>query len=159
MTGAGNLVPDSVPVVVVGVDGSERSAPVLRWAMRYAAAVHGRLHVVLAWQLPELATYVPLRIEASLDEEETKRVDGLVSDALHALGLREEELGIETTVQEGGPVRLLLRTAQDADALVLGRHGHGRGHDTAKLIGSVAQSCLAQAACPVVLVPVDGAPA
>ena len=154
MTGS-RVEADAAPVVVAGVDGSEQSAPVLQWAMRYAAAVHGRLHVVLAWQLPELATYVPLRIEASIDEEETKRVDGLVSEALHALHLRDDDLVIDTTVQEGGPVRLLLRSAHDADVLVLGRHGHG--HDPAKLIGSVAQSCLAQASCPVVLVPVDAA--
>jgi nucleotide-binding universal stress UspA family protein len=143
--------PAHVPVIVVGIDGSDRSQPVLRWAVRQAAAVHGRLQVVLAWQLPELADHVPMRIEASFDEAEEKRVDGLIADTLTALGIRENELHVETTVQEGGPVRLLLRHAKDADLLVLGSHGHGR--DANKLLGSVTASCLAQAPCPVVVVP------
>jgi nucleotide-binding universal stress UspA family protein len=150
-------VPGPVPLIVVGIDGSDRSQPVLRWAVQQAAAVHGKLHVVLAWQLPELADHVPMRIEASLDEAEKKRVEGLIAGTLDELGVRQDELHIETTVQEGGPVRLLLRSAKDADLLVLGSKGHGR--DANKLLGSVTASCLVQANCPVVIVPVDERPA
>jgi nucleotide-binding universal stress UspA family protein len=145
-------IPGHVAVIVVGIDGSDRSQPVLRWAVQQARAVHGKLQVVLAWQLPELADHVPMRIEATLDEEEEKRVDSLISATLNDLGIRENELQIETFVQEGGPVRLLLRHAKDADLLVLGSKGHGR--DANKLLGSVTSSCLVQASCPVVIVPV-----
>jgi nucleotide-binding universal stress UspA family protein len=142
-----------VPLIVVGIDGSDRSAPVLRWAARQAAAVRGRLDVVMAWRLPELPGGVPMRFEARLDEEAEKRVHELITEALDALDIRAGELQIETTVQEGGPVRILLRQAREADLLVLGSRGHGP--DANKLLGSVTASCLVQAKCPVVIVPVD----
>jgi nucleotide-binding universal stress UspA family protein len=143
-----------IPVVVVGVDGSSKSEAVLHWAAGQAVAVRGRLRVVLAWQLPQLLDHVPMRVEASLDEAAEKRVDSLINDTLTSLDIRSSELDVETIVQEGGPVRLLLRSARDADLLVLGSHGHGSHSDA--LLGSVTQSCLMQAPCPVVVVPVNG---
>lgn len=139
------------PLVVVGVDGSERSAAVLRWAVHQARALRGRLRVVLAWRMPELLESVPARIEASMSDAMVDRVEGLLADALAYYDIREGELPVERVVQEDGAVRLLLRHARDADLLVLG--SSGGGHDAAKLLGSVTQSCLMQAPCPVVVVP------
>lgn len=135
------------PLIVVGIDGSAKSETVLRWAADQARAVHARMRVVLAWQFPELPGYVPPRVESDLSEAAEKITERLVGTVL-------DGFEVETVVQEGGAVRLLLSEAKDADLLVLGSHGHG--HNGGKLIGSVTQSCLVQAHCPVVVIPVNG---
>jgi nucleotide-binding universal stress UspA family protein len=134
------------PLIVVGIDGSSMSEAVLQWAAAEARAVHGRMRVVLAWQFPELPGYVPPRVESDLSEAAEKLADNLVGEVL-------DGLDVETVVQEGGAVRLLLHEAKNADLLVLGSHGHG--HEGGKLLGSVTESCIMQAPCPVVVVPVN----
>lgn len=137
------------PLIVVGIDCSTKSDLVLRWAANQARAVHGRLKVVHAWHFPELPGYVPFRAEAEISEAAEKLVDQLVSQVL-------DGVEVETVVQEGGAVRLLLNESEHADLLVIGSHGHGHAmHDGGKLLGSVTQSCIMQAVCPVVVVPVN----
>lgn len=137
-------VSDGAQLVVVGVDGSAESPALLRWAARYAAATGARVRVVRAWRLPELAVDVPARAEFDLSRTVENGVARLVQQAFG-------DRPVETVVEEGGAVRLLLREAKDADLLVLGCQGGGQ--DPAKLLGSVTQSCLLQATCPVVVVP------
>ena len=134
------------PLIVVGIDGSAKSEPVLRWAADQARAVHGRMRVVHAWQFPEVPGYIPPRVESDLSEAAEKLTDHLVSEVL-------DGFEVDTVVQEGGAVRLLLEETRGASLLVLGSHGHG--HAGGKLLGSVTQSCLMQASCPVVVVPVN----
>lgn len=141
------------PVVVVGIDGSAASKHVLRWAIRQARALRGRLHVVLAWQFPEVPGYRPYRTESDLSEATEKLVDRLVTETLEEIDIRAGELEVETTVQEGGAVRILLENAQHASLLVIGAHGDG--HDGVKALGSVVHSCLAQAPCPITVVPTN----
>lgn len=139
------------PLIVVGVDGSAKSEAVLRWAADQAKAVHAHLRVVHTWQFPELPGYIPFRVESDLSEAAEKLVDQLLNQVL-------DGLEADTVVQEGGAVRILLAEARHADLLVLGSHGYGHdGHDGGKLLGSVTQSCLMQATCPVVIVPVGTA--
>jgi hypothetical protein len=42
-------------------------------------------------------------------------------------------------------------SAQDAELMVLGTHGHGAVHDT--LVGSTSKRAIHHASCPVVIVP------
>jgi nucleotide-binding universal stress UspA family protein len=136
------------PLIVVGVDGSPQAVDVLRWAVREAKATHGRVRAVLAWHLPQAADDLPFRVESEISEAAERLLDGVV-------GQVADGVPIETVVQEGSAVRLLLREAKAADLLVVGRHGEG--HDGAKLVGSVAQTCMVQAPCPVVVVPMGEA--
>lgn len=136
------------PLIVVGIDGSAKSEVVLRWAADQARTTRSRIRVVHAWQFPELPGSIPFRIESELSEAAEKLVDRLLNDVL-------DGLEADVVVQEGGAVRLLLNEAKNADLLVIGSHGYGHdGRDGGKLLGSVTQSCLMQATCPVVVVPV-----
>lgn len=132
------------PLIVAGIDGSHQSKSVLTWASHQAEATGGRLRVVLAWKVPELLGYEPPRVALELSEAAEKLLAELVAAAVTP-GLAE------AVVKEGSAVRVLLREAQDATLLVLGRHGHG--HDDGKPLGSVTQACLMQSPCPVVVVP------
>lgn len=135
------------PLIVVGVDGSSRSVRVLEWAVHEAEDRHGRVRAVLAWHLPQAADDLPFRVESEISEQAEKLLDGVVSRFA-------DGVPVESVVQEGSAVRLLLREAKAADLLVVGRHGDG--HDEAKLMGSVAHTCVMQAPCPVVVVPTSG---
>ncbi|MGZ4459690.1 MAG: universal stress protein [Nocardioidaceae bacterium] len=136
---------ESGPLVVVGVDGSDHSVAVLRWAAQQARATQGRLRVVYGWRLPDVPGYVPPRAEFELSGAAEAMVGKLVTEVPHGLP-------VDVVVEEEPPVRLLLQQTRDAALLVVG--SHGTGHPGGKLLGSVAQSCLAQATCPIVVVPV-----
>jgi len=134
-----------VPLVVVGVDGSDVSETVLRWARNQAKATGGRLRVVFGWHVTDQSRDVPMRIEADLDRAAEGRVAELVAAAA-------PDVPTEQVVQEAAPVDLLLREAKGADLLVLGSIGHGGTGSQPR--GTVVRSCLDRAPCPVVVVPV-----
>jgi nucleotide-binding universal stress UspA family protein len=139
------------PLIVVGVDGSVRSEPVLRWAATHARAVGGKVLVVTAWRFPEVPGYHPPRVESELSATLERIVDGLVAATMTGVSVR-------TVVHEDAPARLLLHEAKGADLLVLGSRGHD--DDGSPRLGTVTQACLLDAPCPVVVVPVgDAAPA
>jgi nucleotide-binding universal stress UspA family protein len=52
--------------VVVGIDGSPRSLPVLEWAAAYATSTGAEVKVVTAWHYPEVPGDRPARVEADL---------------------------------------------------------------------------------------------
>jgi nucleotide-binding universal stress UspA family protein len=58
---------------------------------------------------------------------------------------------ITTTVKQGSASQALLKAAEDADLLVVGRRGHGGF--IGLLIGSTAEQVAHHAPCPVVVVP------
>jgi len=138
--------------VVVGVDGSQRSIPVLEWAAQHARRTGAEVRVVTAWQFPEVVGYHPPRLEADLSAVVEKIVGELVDMTLR-------DVPHEVVIQEGGAARLLLHEAGNSDLLVVGIRGrqHDRDHDEVRRLGSVTHSVLVAAPCPVVVVPVDEA--
>ena len=130
------------PVIVVGVDGSDRSAALLRWAAAHARLTGGRLRAVLAWRLPELPEFVPFRAGAELVAAAERRLQSLVTSSV-------DGVQVEFSVVEGDPARVLLHAAQDADLLVIGRHAENR--DTAH--GAVVLQCAAFCPCTLTIVP------
>ena len=141
--------------VVVGIDGSFTSWDALRWAATEARYRGAELRVVdvaflqpgtlpgnlphnggqmLARMLGEVLVGPLAEVTASVDPEPAYR---------HTSGdpvERDEPLGL-----------VLARAAADADMLVVGSHGYGNVSGVAA--GSVADDCLAEAACPVVVIP------
>lgn len=140
-------VTNRVPLIVVGVDGSDASHAVLRWARDQARATGGRLRVVFGWHVRDLSREMPLRTETELDRAAELRIAELVGSA--AAGVPSD-----LVVQEAGAVELLLREAKPADLIVLGSRGHGG--TGAQPAGAVLRACLHEASCPVVVVPVGG---
>ena len=127
--------------IVVGVDGTESSAALLRWARDVALAKHGRIRAVLAWRPPAYASLVPFRAEVSLIRVAEERLAKLVAE--NTLGV-----SVQSAVMEGAPATVLLRAAADADLLVIG----GR-RDGAAPASSVGVRCAVECPCPLVIVP------
>jgi nucleotide-binding universal stress UspA family protein len=128
--------------IVVGVDCSPESEPVLRWALREAALRQVPLTVVHAWSS---AVGDPRRGGSSSE---------LAFDAARELVCRvqasEKPVDVYLDVAEGRPADVLVRRSASAELLVVGT----RGLDTlaGALLGSVSQRCVTQATCPVVVV-------
>lgn len=139
-------VPDG-PKVVVGVDDSPGAATVLGWAAAQARATHAPMKVVFAWRRPDVPGELRSGVEFELDREAERTVSGLVASL--APGVETE-----TVVADAPAVPLLLRQVRAQDLLVLGGHHPVRPGDTP--LGGVVPICLAQAPCPVVVVPVPG---
>lgn len=136
-------------VIVVGVDGSEEGRRALEWAAGEAAARGGTVRAVIAWSWDGL-DYGPL--PADSDEEAEQRASRLVREQVGAvLAERGSGTPISAEVVEGVPAEALTSIARDADMLVLGSHGHSRVHHT--VLGSVSESCIRMATCPVVVIP------
>ncbi len=141
--------------VVVGIDDSFTSRDALRWAATEAQYRDAELKVVhvaflrpgtlpgdlphdegqtLAHMLGEILVGPLAGVTASVDPEPAYR---------RTFGDRRERdkpMGV-----------ILARAAADADLLVVGSHGYGNVNGV--VTGSVTNDCLAEAACPVVVIP------
>jgi nucleotide-binding universal stress UspA family protein len=133
-------------LVVVGVDGSPESEQALRWAARQARTTGARLRAVIAWHVP-LAYGVTARGEPDWAAHSAHTLATSVAGALDG-GTATE---VEQEVVEDDPAVALLRAAEDADLLVVGRRG--RGGFAGMRLGSVSRHVATHASCPVVVHP------
>jgi nucleotide-binding universal stress UspA family protein len=121
--------------IVVGVADAPAGRAALRFAAEQAAAVGGRLHLVLC------PADTPDGRIAAEEQLAAVRAD---------LGERYPELTLEGDVANAEPVTGLLDASREADLIVLGCH-HSED-PWASRIGGVAAGVLGRAGCPVVLV-------
>jgi nucleotide-binding universal stress UspA family protein len=134
----------SVPVIVVGVDGSPSSQRAVRWAAQQAKLTGATLRAVSSWRWPNYITRIPPGVDLASDTRRT--LDEVLEEALTG----SEDLTITRHVIEGPPGPALLTQAQDASLLVVG--AQGRAAFPGMLLGSVAEYCVRQGSCPVVVV-------
>jgi nucleotide-binding universal stress UspA family protein len=123
--------------ILCPVDYSERSRAALRVAVDLARRFGAALTL--------------LHVEEAQHAGESAKLDAWRSEAL-AQGLR-----VETAVVNGDPQTAIAQWATDhgVDAIVMGTHGRtGRAH---ALVGSVAETTVRRARCPVMVVHHDWA--
>lgn len=136
--------------LVVGVDGSETDADVLREAFTEAETLHASLEIVHAWRpvspYDASATGRTLRAdwETAARDQLTRSIDAVVTS--HPT--------VEWTLRlEFERVSVALHEASlNAGLLILGRHSHNPL--LGLLVGSNTRTLLYTAPCPVVVVPV-----
>ncbi|HEY2270363.1 MAG TPA: universal stress protein [Streptosporangiaceae bacterium] len=132
------------PVVVVGVDGSTGSRDAVRWAAGYARLADAELRVVSSWRWPNYVTRIPPGID--LDAETRRTVQEVTTE----IGAEFPEVPITEHVVQGPAGPALLSQAADASLLVVG--ARGRAAFPGMLLGSVAEYCVRNGPCPVVVV-------
>jgi nucleotide-binding universal stress UspA family protein len=136
--------------IVVGIDGSEGSKKALRWAVAEAQLRSAAIEVIHVWNFSPLVdpiggiAYVPMD---DLLESAQAVAANTVKSVADILG----DTHITTTVKQGSASQALLKAAEDAGLLVVGRRGHGGF--IGLLIGSTAEQVAHHAPCPVVVVP------
>ena len=134
----------SVPVIVVGVDGSPSSQRAVRWAAQQAKLTGATLRAVSSWRWPNYITILPPGVDLAADTRRT--LDEVLQKAL----TDSQDVSVTRHVIEGPPGPALLTQAQDATLLVVG--AQGRAAFPGMLLGSVAEYCVRHGSCPVVVV-------
>jgi nucleotide-binding universal stress UspA family protein len=132
------------PVVVVGVDGSTGSRNAVGWAARYARMAGADLRAVATWRWPNYLTRIPPGIDLEADTRRT------LHEVTAAVGAEFPEVPITERVVNGPAGPALLSQAADASLLVVG--AQGRAAFPGMLLGSVAEYCVRNGPCPVVVV-------
>ncbi|HEY3260516.1 MAG TPA: universal stress protein [Pseudonocardiaceae bacterium] len=137
--------------VAVGIDGSEASVHALRGAANEASCHGCSLHVIRAWSVRTVprpsdcpAGAVPTLAE--YENEAQRRTEDFVRAKLG----ERPPIKVEVHVVHAPPALALIEASERADLLVVGHRG--RGGFAGLLLGSVAEDCVRQAHCPVLVV-------
>jgi nucleotide-binding universal stress UspA family protein len=141
-------------LIVVGIDGSQTSRDAARWALSQAALTGAELRAVSTWRWPNYLTRMPPGADlgaetgALLDEV----IDGVLAENPAAAGA----VTVTRHVVEGPAGPALLTQSDGATLLVVG--ARGRAAFPGMLLGSVAEYCVREADCPVVVVRAPNPP-
>ncbi|MGW5718572.1 universal stress protein [Amycolatopsis sp. NPDC003865] len=140
--------------IVVGVDHSAVSVAALRWAAAEAAQSGREVVALRAWTFEpvyDLGAAVA-GTPQTVAERERQQLDDVVGE------VRAEHPGvaIRAELAEHSATVALEEASKTAAMLVLG--SHGRGRLLKLLVGSVAEHCLREASCPVVVIPARTVP-
>jgi len=140
--------------IVVGVDESAVSVAALRWAM-FEAAASGRPVVALrAWTF-EPASDFDSAVTGSpeaVQEIHRRQLDAAIEQAR----ADSPDAPVRAELAEHSPTFALIEASKTASMIVLG--SHGRSRMLTMLVGSVAEQCLREANCPVVIIPARTVP-
>jgi nucleotide-binding universal stress UspA family protein len=139
-----------MPRIVVGIDGSEGSQHALRWAIDEARRRNEPLDVVHVWHFPYIGA-TPFGPSPILDpaafEEDARAI---LEHAVETEPTEDVKMNKVLVCGEAAP-HTLIELAKGADLLVVGTRG--RGGFIGLLLGSVSQTVIHHAPCPVVVVP------
>ncbi|MFI6986653.1 universal stress protein [Embleya sp. NPDC050154] len=134
--------------IVVGVDGSQRSAPAVAYAFDEAAR-RGATVVAVHVRQPSTGLMAGLRTGEELREGRIR-----LAETLAGWSEKYPDVPVRREVVVGHPVRVLADAAEHALGLVVGTRGHGGF--AGMLLGSVSQGLIHHARCPLMIVPVSG---
>lgn len=136
--------------VVVGVDGSPLSEAAIAFAFETAAARDVPLLAVHTWLDINLAeTWIPLPSIVDWGEVHASE-ERLLAERLAGWQEKYPTVEVHRVVTKDRPARALLRRAEDAQLVVVG--SRGRGGLTGLGLGSVSQTLLHKALCPVAVI-------
>jgi nucleotide-binding universal stress UspA family protein len=139
--------------VVVGVDESDHSGRALRAAFDAATAWKAPLTVIHMW---ELAAAVGLGYSQGLMDwkllhmmqaDQQQQLDELIAPLTREF----PHVHVQKDFQDISPAKGLRELSKTAQLVVVGRRGHGPL--TGPILGSVSQSVLHHAECPVLVAP------
>lgn len=150
------------PLYVIGLDGSAAAATALRWAVAKAEATDGEVYAVSVFHArtvlaPTQSPYVPADVPPGTFEQQSALAEAreLVQRVIGAAA--PTSVRVEVAAVAGDARHALVELSQGADALVLG--ASHRGGLLARVLGSTAAACAANASCPVMIVPEGWSPA
>jgi nucleotide-binding universal stress UspA family protein len=132
------------PVIVVGVDGSQGSRDAVAWAAEQGRLTGAPVRVVATWRWPAYLTRVPPGVDLAADTQRT--VDEVLAEVRNS----QPEVTFTGHVVQGPAGPALLTQAEGATLLVVG--AQGRAAFPGMLLGSVAEYCVRNGPCPVVVV-------
>lgn len=154
IVGADRMLPHQIRSIIAAIDSSPIAAEVTEAAAAFASQTRARLTVISACDalsaLRKIAEQEQVPLGLML-EKGTSRYRSAIEDlvAKHGQGL---EIEVNVHMHEH-PKRFIVEVAEDLrpDLLVIGTSGHNAWQRM--MLGSCATHALAQAGCPVLVVP------
>lgn len=148
----------AMSTILVPLDTSGIASQVLLAAELLASKLQSKL--ILLHVIEPMTTYVPMGTSADLIATSPPILDNQQTDGARrrletlAAPLRIKGLEVDCEALLGTPVDEIadMATAQGADYIVLGSHGHGALYHL--FGGSVVTGVLKRSSCPVIVVPV-----
>lgn len=140
--------------VVVGVDESEHSTRALAQAFDVAAMAHAPLSVVHMWEITAAVGMGDLGGQGMMDwqlldlleSRQRQRMDELVEP----FARKYRNAHVTTVFQDISPAKGLTDLSREAQLVVVGSRGRGNLADS--ILGSVSQTVIHHAECPVLIV-------
>jgi len=140
--------------VVVGIDESDRSDRALTEAFDIARTLHAPLTVVHMWEIGAAVGMGDLGGEGNMDwqllkmleSQQRQRMDELVAP----LAAKYPNAHVNKVFQDVSPAKGLADLSREAQLVVVGSHGRGKLADA--ILGTVSQSLVHHAECPVLVV-------
>jgi nucleotide-binding universal stress UspA family protein len=147
----------TIPGIIVGVDGSANARPALEWAMREAAIRHAPLIVLTVNEVAvSFWSHQPVTVPADegLLKSMREAATELTDHAANKLG-ESRHAAVTVKAVNGLAAAELIDASRDADLLVVGARGgaHSGGMANHMPLGSISNKVLHHAECPVVVVP------
>jgi nucleotide-binding universal stress UspA family protein len=136
--------------IVVGVDGSASSIHALHLAAAEARCRGAVLHVLCAWSVraaPRPADCPPGQVPSMFEYEQEvrRRITARVATELGD----QPQFKVDIHVLHAPPNQALLAASKFADLLVVGHRSRSTFREF--MLGSVAEQCVRQARCPVLI--------
>ncbi|MEU1374224.1 universal stress protein [Streptomyces triculaminicus] len=152
--GMGSRVPPAADGggVVLGLGLRRPAHDLLDFAFDAAAARGAPLRVLHGRPLPVQA-YAPWGVDPEVAQEITEHAELEVRQALRPWRERHPDVTVVDAVSLESPAKAVVRAAEGADLLVVGRRRHRPA--LVPRLSAVAQACVHHAPCPVAVVPHD----
>ena len=148
--------PRAVQNVTVGLDGSDDARVAVRYLAGWPLPAESSLHLVGVVEPLRYPAAAPDMISDTLvtamkDYEDERRREIAPVLAAAAEDLRPRVAAVSTAMPTGSPAAVILREAEhrNSDLIVVG--ARGLGHLKRLLLGSVSESVLRHATCPVLI--------
>ena len=138
-----------IHVILCPVDFSDASRKAVQYAKEFAAGMGASIHILNVVEPRPMAVditlnYVPL--EEDLEKAATEDLKVILQELLQA-GLKAE-----CSVEFGNPSDVILEKAADLDVNLVIMGSHGKKGLSRLIMGSVAETVVRKANCPVLIV-------
>lgn len=137
-----------MPLIVVGVDGSEQSRKALVWALTNAELMRSAVRTVMVVDTSGM--------DAAQRESRLRDAERTVADLMGAAtGVCAHPPEVTSAVVEGDPIAVMLAETYGANLMVFGARRMTSISNPA--LGTVSLACTRHGACPVLVIP-EGVP-
>jgi nucleotide-binding universal stress UspA family protein len=137
--------------VVVGLDRSDQGRAAVEYAAARAVRHHRPLRVVHAFEPSQYAVRATIGWTPDMHDVLRNSAQRLVDETTEVLAMVYPDLELQTRLEPGSAVEMLVEESEHADAVVVGSRGSGGFADL--IIGSTTLHVASQARCPVIAVP------
>jgi universal stress protein A len=135
-----------ISTILCPVDFSDASRKALRYAHEFAVNMRASTVLLNVIDIPIESLVNNMQLDEELEKSALQELEALKNEWL------SEGLNVESLVEIGIPADVILEQAAKRDVNLIIMGSHGKKGMTRLVLGSVAETVLRQAGCPVLVV-------